>query len=241
MTRASLALSFLMALSAPVATPQLAKTPSLHFATIDEGRSLLTKRDDFVARLSPFDRAARVQIDKDVTEREFLRFVAGSVRAWTAEERTVVESAWSSLKPKLDEMALPFPETVYFIKTSGAEEGGQEYTRGNSIVLPESALSPQRRPSLNATIAHELFHVLSRNAPELRDKLYAVIGFQPCGEIEFPPPLASRKLTDPDAPKNDHCILLNGDAGPVWAAQSSFRQRSATTRPKAGHFSGMYN
>ena len=162
----------------------------------------MTKRDDFVVRLSPFDRAARLQIDKDVTEREFLQFVAESVRAWTVEERTVVEFAWSSLKPKLDEMSLPFPETVNFIKTTGAEEGGQEYTRGNSIVLPESALSLERRSSLSATIAHELLHVLTRDAPQLRDKLYAVIGFDPCGEIQFPSAMASRKLTDPDAPKN---------------------------------------
>lgn len=83
-------------------------------------------------------------------------------------------------------------------------------------------LSPERRSSLNATIAHELFHVLSRNAPELRDKLYAVIGFQPCGEIRFPPALAPRKLTDPDAPKNDHCIMLNADVGPVWGVPMLF-------------------
>ena len=34
------------------------------FATIDEAKKILVSRDDFVRRMSPFDRAARMKTDK---------------------------------------------------------------------------------------------------------------------------------------------------------------------------------
>jgi hypothetical protein len=42
----------------------------------------------------------------------------------------------------------------------------------------------------------------------LRERLYGAIGFTKCNEVEFPITLKSRKITNPDAPKNDHCIRL---------------------------------
>jgi hypothetical protein len=193
----------LLAVATLAAQAQPLKRPVIAFATIEQGRKLLSQKDDFVTRLSPFDRAARMKTDRNVSQRDYLRFVRGNVLAWTPAEEVAVESAWAGLEPKLTEMLLPFPEKIYFVKTTGAEEGDQEYTRANALIFPESALAAAKLPSLKATIAHELFHVLSRNAPELRDELYAVIGFRPCGEVPFPPALVSRRITDPDAPRND--------------------------------------
>ena len=96
---------------------------------------------------------------------------------------------------------------MLFIKTTGNEEGGAAYTRANAIVLPEAEMTAPVE-KIRKTISHELFHVLSRANPDLREKLYAAIGFVKCDEVAFPLELKSRKLTNPDAPKNDHCILL---------------------------------
>lgn len=221
---------------AVAATARQAKGPAIAFATVDEGRKILTTRDDFVVRLSPFDRAARVGTDKDVSEQEYFRFVSGNVLAWTPQEKAVVEAAWSALEPKLDQMALPFPQKIVLIKTTGREEGGAEYTRANAIILPQSSVDASHRDSLVAILAHELFHVLSRANPELRDKLYAVIGFQPCGEIPFPAELASRKLTNPDAPKNDHCIRVQTSQGAVWAVPILFSRTARYDAAKGGPF-----
>jgi hypothetical protein len=81
--------------------------------------------------------------------------------------------------------------------------GNAAYTRANAIVFPESELK-KSRPNLPGMLSHELFHVLSRAQPDLRHRLYATIGFVPCNELEFPSELSSRKLTNPDAPLNDH-------------------------------------
>lgn len=213
-----------------------AKRPAIAFATIDEGRKILTTRDDFVVRLSPFDRAARVGTDKDVSEEEYFRFVSGNVLPWTPQDKAVVESAWSALEPKLEQMALPLPQKIILIETTGREEGGAEYTRANAIVLPQSSLDASHRDSVEAILAHELFHVLSRADPELRDKLYAAIGFQPCGEVAFPAELASRKITNPDAPKNDHCIRVQTSQGAVWAVPILFSRTSRYDAAKGGPF-----
>ena len=47
--------------------------------------------------------------------------------------------------------------------------------------------------------------------------LYEAIGFHQCGEVEFPAELSPHKITNPDAPKNDHCIRVRVAGEPVWA------------------------
>lgn len=212
------------------------KRPAISFASVDEGRRILTTRDDFVARLSPFDRAARVGTDRDVSEQEYLRFVSANVLAWTPHDKTVVEAAWSALGPKLDELSLPLPPVIDMIKTTGREEGGAEYTRSNAIILPRETVDAGRPGSLEAILAHELFHVLSRYNPQLRDQLYEVIGFQPCGEVPFPAELASRKITNPDAPRNDHCIHLQTSGGAIWTVPILFSRTPRYDAAQGGPF-----
>ena len=57
------------------------------FASVDEGKKILTARDDFIQRLSPFDRAARMKTDKDISEEVFLKFVGENVLTWTDAEK----------------------------------------------------------------------------------------------------------------------------------------------------------
>lgn len=195
---------------------ELNKKTVVSFASVETGRKVLATRDDFVKRLSPFDRAARMKTDKEISEKEYLEFVAKHVEAWTPEEVEKVKGAFESLRPKLAGLKWDLPETVLMIKTSGVEEGDMAYTRSNAIILPPALI---RYPpgGLEHLVAHELFHVLTRHDPKLRNLLYPIIGFEPCNEIEFPKELASRKITNPDAPTNDFYITVtsNGERLPV--------------------------
>ncbi len=180
---------------------------TVHFATQSEGRQILAAKDDFIQRLSPFDRSARMKTDKAVAEAEFLQFVGRNVIDWTREEMETVQAAVEALQPLLRDLRLSWPPTVQLIKTTGAEEGNAAYTRATAIVLPKSELG-KGQDHLKKLICHELFHILSRRNPELREKLYAIIGFAKCNEIKLPPELERRKITNPDAPRNDHFIRL---------------------------------
>jgi hypothetical protein len=203
----------------------------IEFASVDAARAVLGARDEFVARLSPFDRAGRLGSDVDVSEAEYLAFVQQAPREWTAADRRRVAGVFAFLEPKLAELLPPLSAPILLIKTTGAEEGGTGYTRGGAVVLPEQALD-NARDDLRRLLAHEIFHVVSRARPELRAALYAAIGFHACGEVELPGALAVRKMTNPDAPVNEHCIRLTVDGSEVWGipvllARQARYQRSA--------------
>ena len=205
------------------------------FATVAEGRKILTTRDDFIERLSPFDRAARMKTDREVSEKEFLEFVGQNVLAWTGPEREKLSAALAAIQPALKALSLPFPKKIYMVKTSGKEEGGAAYTRANAIVFPVNMLAGNNR-SMQKLVSHELFHVLSRANPELKERLYRVIGFEKCDEIEFPAKLKSRKLTNPDAPKNDHCIRVKVDGKDSWAVPILFSRTEKYDPGRGGQF-----
>jgi len=78
------------------------------------------RRDEFVQRLSPFDRAARAKVSGPVSEREFVRFVGTNVLAWSEAETNALASAFDLLAPRLGELRVPLPKTVTWIKTTGA-------------------------------------------------------------------------------------------------------------------------
>jgi len=208
---------------------KLSDATTVVFATVEEGQRVLTARDDFVRGLSPFDRAARVKTDRDVSEEAFLEFVGENVLAWTDAEKEKIESCFDEIRPRMAAFSLPFPLTVYMIKTSGKEEGGAAYTRGNAVVLPANMLDSK-------LICHELFHILSRRNPRLRERLYAVIGFKKCNEIELPPVLKPRKLTNPDAPANDHYIEVQVDGKPALAVPILFSRIEKYDVNRGGEF-----
>jgi len=217
------------------AEPATGNDLNVAFATISEGRNILTTRDDFIERMSSFDRAARMKTDREVSEKEFIEFVGQNVLAWTESEQKKLTAALEGIKPALKALSLPFPKKIYMIKTSGKEEGGAAYTRANAIVFPVNMLAGSKR-AMQKLVCHELFHILSRANPELKERLYRVIGFEKCAEIKFPAKLKSRKLTNPDAPKNDHCIRLQVDGKAAWVVPILFSKTEKYDPGRGGQF-----
>jgi hypothetical protein len=193
---------------------QLGEHTVARFADQHEGITALTKRDDYIQQLSPFDRQVRLRTDRPVSEEEFLGFTAGHVRPWTNDEIARLVPMLEELAKKLRPWKLPLPPVILLVKTSGEEEGRAAYCRGNAIVLPQNMIDqqPSRLPKI---LPHEVFHVLSSHNPELRQKLYATIGFYPTGAVPLPEALAARKITNPDAPLNNYAIATDSSGGRV--------------------------
>ncbi|MFZ6647226.1 hypothetical protein ACO0LO_15990 [Undibacterium sp. TJN25] len=211
------------------------------FATAQQARTVLTTRDDFVQGQSPFDRAARLKTASEVSESTYLKFVSDNAQEWSDREKGLVQASFSKIQPRLDALSLPFPKTVLMIKTTGKEEGGAAYTRGNAIILTEAELADDKKTGLPRLISHELFHVLSRHNPALREKLYGVIGFQPCGELAFPATLKPIKLTNPDAPRNDYCIQVKTGGTSSWAIPILYATQPSYDTAKGGEFFDYLN
>jgi hypothetical protein len=214
---------------------QIGNNTVMHFASASEGRQALITKDDFIRHLSPFDRSARMKVDRPVSDEEFLNFVGRSVSDWTKEEIQTARASLEQIQPLLRDLPLSFPATVQLIKTTGAEEGNAAYTRGKAIVIPRVELAKTQK-ELEKLICHELFHVLSRQNLELREQLYATIGFTKCDEIEFPCELASRKITNPDAPRNDHFIRLQHGGRECLAVPILFSTSEVYNVERGGEF-----
>ena len=180
----------------------------LHFADVREGIAAITRVDDYIRQLSPFDRQARLKTDRVVSEQEFLAFVAQNVMPWQDDEIRRLTMLFEAVREKIGPWKLNLPPVILLVKTSGQEEGGAAYCRGPAIVLSQNMLSglPDR---LKIVLPHELFHVLSSHNPALREALYETIGFKACNEVPLPPGLRDAKITNPDAPVNNHYITCN--------------------------------
>jgi hypothetical protein len=225
---AALRCAALLALAAPAGAQELA------FATPAEARQVLGTRDAFVERLSPFDRAARMKTDRTVGEAEFLAFVESAALAWDGAEQRAIAATSEDVLPKIRALHLPLPPKVYLVKTTGQEEGDTVYTRQAAIMIPRSKSGDSRR--LPRTLAHELFHVASRANPAFAEKAYGVIGFTRCAEATYPTELAPRKLTNPDAPRNDYCIRLTFENRPVAATPILFSRADTYDTKRGGEF-----
>ena len=228
-----LTLSFTSRANAEV---NIRKGCAVRFATPGEGAEILGRKDDFIQRLSAFDRAARVKTDRSVSEEEFLQFVKKNVLTWNEAEQAKVEAAIAKIRPALDALPLSLPKIVNLVKTTGAEEGRAFYTRDTAIIMPEKEIDEADAGLLEKTIAHELFHILSRQNPALREKLYQSIGFTKCDEVEFPSELRSRKITNPDAPRNDHAISVRIHGEKVHAVPILFSKTEKYDVIRDGEF-----
>lgn len=216
----------LLALAAPAVAQDLA------FANIDQARQILATKDAFVERLSPFDRAARLKTNRAVTEAQYLEFAASAALGWEESDRKAISAAYDQVEAKIRALHLPLPPKFFVVKTTGQEEGDTVYTRQTAVMIPRSKIGG----NLPRLFAHELFHIASRANPALAERLYAVIGFTRCTEASYPANLAPRKLTNPDAPRNDYCIRVTLDGQSVAATPILFSRAASYDPARGGEF-----
>ena len=93
---------FDMACAPARAQVKLGQSTTVVFATVEQARAILTARDDFVQRMSPFDRAARMKTNSDVSEEDFLKFAGKNVLAWDDAEKEKMTSVFQGLQAELE-------------------------------------------------------------------------------------------------------------------------------------------
>ena len=222
---------------ASLAATELAVTTNsvLALTTVDEARRALATEDDFIRALSAFDRASRAK-SEEVSRSEFLKFVSNEVRSWTESDTAKLERAASGAKAKLAPFNLELPQQILLVKTTGREEANTAYCRGTNVIVlsPRFVNGPARE--LESVLVHELFHILSRNNEGLREKIYALIGFKPCTEIQLPAELENRYITNPDAPLLNSYLEVKREGQTVAAVPVLFATPERWTKAKGGEF-----
>ncbi|MCK8046928.1 hypothetical protein MSG37_18730 [Shewanella sp. 1CM18E] len=211
-----------------------AATEAISFLTKTEAASVLTQEDDFVRGISPFDMASRMKRADDPSKTEYLAFVATQTLDWSDAEKAAVNQAYQQILPQLTALKVDLPKPIELIKTTGLEEGGAAYTRGQAIILQQKQIANEA--GLPGLVAHELLHIFSRHNPDIKQKLYQAIGFYPVGEISFPTPLKRQKITNPDAPVNDFAIRVSYQDKLVWAVPILYSAEPQYSLEKGGEF-----
>jgi hypothetical protein len=222
-------------LKSPTLSAQLKLTPDseLVFASRKTGIAIMTIRDDYVSRMSRFDRMLRLKSTQPVTERAYLDFVAANVLEWTDADKTRLKPLVQKLQAAMQQFRLPLPSSVLLIKTTGNEEAGQAHTRANAIVLPERSLR-ESDETLLFLLSHELFHVMSRHDTRFRQNAYALIGFRIGNEISLPDLIAPLQITNPDASRHDSFIDVRSDGRKITVVPVLL-SRSAVFDPQIGN------
>jgi hypothetical protein len=179
----------------------------VRLADLKTAQDLLGQVDEFIQITSDFERALRLHSVASVSREDFAAFCAACALEWTIDEVEKIKNVLKSAAEKFKPYTLGLPPEIWLVKTSGLEEGGAAYTRGQTIVLSTQRLA-RTEASLERLLIHEVFHVLSRSRPALRDALYREIGFEPCGFIALPEELERLRITNPDTPLNQHSLLV---------------------------------
>lgn len=220
------------------------KSDFYRFTSATEARNLLGNADDFTQSLSLLDRQLRMKRSTEPTPEEYLAFCQAQAETWTAEEISLWGEILDWVAVGLAELnGIVLAKPIGIVKTSGLEEFNAGYTRGNAIFLPRALV--EAGPQLTQVemidfMAHELFHVISRTQPELRDALYALAGFVPFPAVAPPSEIQARSITNPDALTYQHSLNVQvTDIGarsgvPILVTQKSIADLLAMSDPLHG-------
>ena len=170
---------------------------SFKFLSSLEAQSQILQKDDYLNSLDLYN---LVNFHKVETKEQYLEIAKSSIEGFTFDERKKIEEAMLKIKLRWKELNLP-PLHVSFIKTNGLEMRSLAYTRGNCIYLNSGYFNFWC--NLHGLLAHEIFHVLSRSNPSLKDDLYSFFGFYKVDEVK---PYGT--VLNPDAPVNNYAIKV---------------------------------
>lgn len=176
------------------------------FATRAEGQMLITELDDYTRNWNQFDIDVRLQKPQG-RKSQLLQFAMEQTLNWSDAEKERISKAMKSLDAEIKKQSynLDFPKEIIFVKTTQKEEGNTEaYTRVNWIAIGEHALKEASDTDLKYLVAHELFHLLTRQNSNFKKDIYKVIGFTVIEkEIIFPSDLAEIRISNPDISRYD--------------------------------------
>ncbi|WP_147381160.1 hypothetical protein [Parabacteroides sp. AM08-6] len=200
-------------------------TVNYRLATAEEARKLLVVEDHYIRNRSPFDIASRLENPEGKKE-DLMKLMTEEVRDWTDKEKTQIDQLRTAINDSIrkHQYHLQFPKEIILVKSTLKDEGeAGGYTRKNFIVL----MGGDIRQTL---LLHETFHVLTRNNPEFKKKMYETIGFTVTPEeLEYPKDLWDMRISNPDSERFDSYATFTIDGKQQKCAMVLYANRPYTT------------
>lgn len=175
-------------------------------------RDFLSSEDEYTKALSPLDLSLYHSTSNTISISQHLEFLKSTTLNWTEAEKELIQKNIDNFIAVIGNLNLKLnlPSQVLLIKTNGQDAFNSHYTRGNAIIFPANA--GEIKTDLG-TVYHEMFHIFSRNNPQLADGLYSLCGFKRIARLKVPSYLSLVRTTNPDAFNYDHSIkvIANGE------------------------------
>ncbi len=220
----------------PLRAIELIDGTELVFADSAAAAALVITDDDYMQRISAYDRSASLRTDREVSVAEYKQHLARNVQNWPDSLKTMFEQFARNHHTQLQALQLNLPGKIILIRTSGDEVGGVSvaYTRMNTIVYTDLMLAGAPKAALENTFIHEIFHVYSRHNRDMRSRFYEIIGFEIGPELTLPQDWFERHITNPDAPEMNCYATLPTEEGAVRVAPFIYATRPVYDVSKPG-------
>ena len=118
---------------------------------------------------------------KNASLNEYMDFAAEQVLDFTDDEKARIDELMTYIEHRFSEGGYQLPELdpIVFISTTQKEEcGSTAYTHGTQIYLDMNTFMDKSNDDYaKTTMAHELFHCLTRSNPDFRRDMYKLIHF----------------------------------------------------------------
>lgn len=180
--------------------------------------SRLQLRDSFTDSMSLFDLQIRVGSCYEPNLNEYFQSVEDQIMRWNEDCISVVKNTILALKGSDIVKCIDLPKSIFIVLTNGYDEGCASYTRINNVIMIpiQLLLYDQYNYMLNnfpcnIILCRQLFHLMTKRNPSLRDDLYSTINYKkiPTGHnIDLPDSLRDFKITNPDAPYSRHYLQV---------------------------------
>ena len=143
-----------------------------------EAQKRIIELDDYLNHINSFN-INKITDGNIVDKEKFIEFLPSTCLEWSKDKREKIKKIESTLNFRLTMVNFPIELTVYLIQTNGQDSYNLPYTRSNIIYIPVKENKKEQLGHLNShLIIHEIFHILSRKFPQIRDVLYPLMGFK---------------------------------------------------------------
>lgn len=193
-------------------TAQAAAPLRYRICSAEEGRAYFAS-DKFHEQMTPF--TINLCLDKeDATYEEWMERNLANIRDAREDMQLMLDSIAAEHSAVLDSLGitLPIEQEIEFVdldfkdfgNAGGCTSASHIYVNLDHIRRSRNRCKTGWQARYNELLWHELWHVISRNNPELRRRMYELIGFQILpDEICIPEEIRNGIIFNPDVERHD--------------------------------------
>ena len=231
------------------------------FADAKEAAELLLSNRNYYDNLTQNDLNFRLQKLGGTLE-ELEALAAEQTRDYTNAEKARIDQSMALIQKNCAEWGYTLPpmDDIVFAKTTMREEcDAGAYTHGTQIYLGERMMQygfyddPAVQAYFDTIVAHDLFHCLTRNHPDFRAAMYAILGFTVVDEdYVFAPEIRDTIIANPDVGHHNsyaafdingrmtNCVVVFTTQKPFAKAGDSFFDEMVTGLVPIDDMTTMY-